>query len=468
MGILRLGGLVSGLDTETLIAQLMAIERRPVVLAQQRQSDLETERNVWKDIGTRLNNLLNRVNELKAGAAGFSSGKATSSDETVLAATGQAGATPGIYNVTVTQLASAHSVKSKLFDSSSALGISGTFKITMNPSPVETLEVQIQLDGTENIYQIQSKIANARTADGKKLPLTATVVQVNSTQAHLVLTANYTGASSQITFTDVAPGTAAADLGFTDPANKLQDPLDAKLDVNGIKDITRSSNTISDVIPGVTLELRKGGGAAATVTVVRDIDRAVSTVRAFVDQYNSLVDFVSEKSTFDSQTKKAGPLLGDSTATQVLRRVRQNTLDPVYSLPAQWQQAAQVGLTGEPFRAGNASSLQKLSLDESELRSALEQNPQAVADLFDAIAGRLARTIEGYTNSSGILSKKDKSFEDQINRVKEQIGSMERRLELREQNLRRQFEALESSLERLKAQQASLLAQLAGIGGGQQ
>lgn len=472
MGSLRLGGLLSGLDTESLISQLMTIERRPMVLATQRQRELETERGVWKDIQMRLSNLKAKAQELKAGAAGFSSGKAVTSDDKVVRATGGEGAVPGVYSLTVSNLANAHSVASDVLASTGALGIAGSFSISTQVSDTETWTVQVALDGTETIDQIRSKIADAQTADKKKLALTATVIRVDATTSRLVLTANSTGAKSQMTFTEVSgsPLTGSGQkLGIplsmpaTPAGNTLQVARDATIQINGIT-LIRSSNTFSDAIPGVKLELLQDSGSA-TVTVTRDLDKAVSTIKAFVDQYNSLADFITEKSMYDPQTKLGGPLVGEGNAIRLLNQLRQDTLSQEHLLPAGWDQASQVGLAGTPFDKDKAGALRKLALNESKLRTKLEENPKAVEDLFDKIQARLTETIVAHTKSTGILPGKDREFDAQVKRVKDQVAAMERRLELREKNLRRQFESLEVTLQRLQSQQATLTAQLGQISG---
>src|SRR5690606_14982244 len=121
------------------------------------------------------------------------------------------------------------------------------------------------------------------------------------------------------------------------------------------------------------------------------------------------------------------------------------------------------GLAGAAFDKENIGGLRSLSLDEAALRQKLEENPRAVAELFDAIGNRLANVAQEYTRSDGLLPKMDREFEGQIRRIKDRMTALEQRMELRERTLRRQFEALESALRRLQSQQLQLQNQIGSL-----
>lgn len=467
MGILRLGGLVSGMDTETIIAQLMQIEQQPIAAVKKQQAAVEKQKATWQEVLSKLKSLQTAIDNLKAGEAGFSSGKATSSDDTVVKATAGVGATPGVYSVTVNNLAYAHSVMSDPKASTGQLNITGEFTMSMQISDTETRTVTVTLDGTENIGQIQSKIQNAKDASNNKLPISVSVLQIDDTNSRLIITANYTGQDSEITFTETS-GTPLADLGIPTtmpPApggNTLQVAKDANFDIAGLTGLTRSSNTVSDVLPGVTLELLKEGGTA-TITVARDTDKAVSAVQAYVDKYNELVNYLAEQSAYDVNARKGGPLVGDSLARRLQTLLRYNTLDPVAGVPSGFNQADLVGLSGNEFDEESVNSLRELTLDAGKLREKIEENPHAVADLFDAIAQRLTTKLEKYIEYDGILDRKDKQFQSQIREFRNRIDELEYRMEKREENLRRQFGALELALQRLRAQQNQFLSRFGNL-----
>lgn len=467
MGIIKLGGLISGMDTDAVIAKILEAESQPILLTKKKQASAEKKQTVWKEILTKLKTFNSAVDDLKAGEASFTTVKATSTDDTVVKATGGAGGTPGVYNISVTNLAYAHSVMTDAKADTGALGVTGSFTMSMQVSDTETRTVTVTLDGTENIGQIQSKIQNAKDVDNNKLPVTVSLLNIDDSNARLIITANDTGADSEITFADVAAGTALSQLGIPTtmpgaPAgNTLQVAKDATFLVENLT-LTRGSNSISDVVPGVTLTLLQEG-ASAKVTVNRDVDKVVTGVNNLVTQYNALVDYIAEQSKYDDVTKKGGPLLGDSTGTRILSLLRRQVMDPVYTLPADWQQPAQMGLTGEALDTTDAASLKHLTLDASVLRAKMEENPQAVADLFDAVATRLSEDIDDYTKSGGLLEKKDQTFESEIKQARLRIEALEDRLDRREIALRRQFTGLEGALRRMQSQQAKLMSQLNGL-----
>ena len=131
MATFQIGGIVSGLNTGELIEQLMALERRPVVRLEQRQLELERKAGAWRDVRTRLTNLLNRVGDLRS-ATTYTAMKVSSGDEGVVTAAASAGAVPATYEVEVVQLAVTQRYVSeeKFNDINEELNLEGKLLIT--------------------------------------------------------------------------------------------------------------------------------------------------------------------------------------------------------------------------------------------------------------------------------------------------------------------------------------------------
>src|SRR5690606_1826950 len=238
-----ISGIASGLDTDKWIEAVMALERRPITQLQQRKTTLQQQRDAWRDINTRLNNLSSRLSDLRLSTT-FLNRTATSSDANVLSVSAGTAAIPGRYEVEVKQLAQAHRVRSDKRDADKALGLSGTFKI---------FGVQVTVDEEDTLATIAQKINDARAG------VSATVID-----GYLVLQATET--NKRIQFTD--DNCVLHSLGILKNRcvkNQLQAPQAAQIVVGGIDGIvvTRDSNTISDVLQGVTLTLKDVG----TVTI---------------------------------------------------------------------------------------------------------------------------------------------------------------------------------------------------------
>jgi flagellar hook-associated protein 2 len=445
MALMRITGIMSGLNTEEIISKLMAIERRPVDLLNSKKATLEKQKTAWEEIKTKLTDLHNKLLDLKL-ISTYTGKVATSSNESVVTATASSTATPAVYSITVTQLAQAHSVASDRFDSTSAeLGFSGTFTVEGVAVTVET---------TDSLNSIRDKINTANAG------VTASVID-----NRLVITSNTTGAASTIDFVDDATTKVLQSLGILDTTgaikNQLVEARDAAFTVNNLN-ITRSTNTISDVISGVTLTLKGTSATAVTLEVKNDTQTAVNKIKAFVDSYNALMEDIATKLAYDAETKTAGVLQGDRALTDLENQLRRKVSEIISTADPTLNALNLIGITTSGKEA-------TLTVDETKLTAALDASPEKVALLFgasstngnDGVATRMDATVTLWTKSgTGFLTAKTDSLTDRIEDIEEQVKKMEDRLSIREANLWRQFIALEEALTVMSAQSNWLAMQL--------
>lgn len=450
---LSLDGLVSGFPTSDVIEQLMAIERRPIVNLQQQKSDLEVIKDTWRDINTRLANLESKLTTLKLSST-YDSNKTTSSNKDVATATATSDASLTSYELNVTQLAKAHRIASDNVqtitgnpdaDSTTELNLSGT--VNINGKDV-TIEI------TDSLTDIQDKINNT-----EDIGINASII--NDT---LVLEANETGVANEIQLVD--DNNVLLNLGLIDSGGSiknLQDAKDAELTINGIS-VTSDSNTIENVVNGVTFTLHDTG--TATIDVSRDIDKTVTAIQAFVDQYNSVMSFISEKTDYDPETKRAGTLQGDSTLMRIEMNLRRYIMDSV-DTESDYNQLAMIGISIDKDGV--------MSFDSSKLEEALVEAPVDImklfiadtddGDSFDGVAIRLDNYLDMLLQTNtGLIPEKVDMYETMINDIDEQIESMEERLTLREEQLRNEFTAMEKALSEMQSQGNWLMMQIASLG----
>jgi len=384
MGNISLSGIVSGLDWEALVEKLMAIDRKPLLDLQSRQKTIDEKRNAWKDVNTRLYNLQLKAEALKSRST-FYSMKASSSDTQVVTATASSAVPAGAYTIDVVRLAKAHTVASSVQASSTeALGVAGNPLINGK---------EIAVTASDSLVSIRDKI-NATPDIGVQ----ASIVQVSTTQYRLVLTAKETGSEKAITFSD--DGDVLLGLGVlvnegTIHPNTIQEATDAEVKVNSLT-ITRATNTITDALAGLTLQLKQEG-KSATITVSSDTQKAVDAIKVFVDQYNSAMDFIASKTSYDKETKIAGPLLGDSTIGQIQGMLRRKITARVPGMPVSMDNIGAIGITGGAFGSADAN---KLVLDEAKLKENLESYLDDVAKLFGANPTNVALSTAGATASA--------------------------------------------------------------------
>lgn len=429
----RLSGLVSGADWDAIIARLMEVERRPLLMQQRQQLRLEAKRDIWRDVNTRLSNLLNTLTALRLSST-FEAKTATTTNDKLVSATASAAAQTGSFQIQVTQLAKAQSVQSNAFASStealnsaSMLGpgfTGGTIRVGLDS---DGNNVDIVVSATDTLQSIADQI------NQKSATVQASIIMRSSTDYRLVLTAKNTGTDyffdNQDNPTPPAPATRPSKTGFVDDvgtdtvlqslgiratlgspgdsgagqvngyadANELSQAVDASFILNGqtTSPITRSSNTVSDLFQGVTLNLNGASlTETVTVTISRDTSVAVKAVQAFVDQYNSTAAFIKEKTSKDEATGTTGELFGDATAHGILSRLRQIVTGRVMGTTGKLDSLAQVGITTGAYLGPDRD---KLLFDSSKLIAQMNSSINDVLELFGAKTVNVASSTNGAT-----------------------------------------------------------------------
>lgn len=376
---LGLSGLVSNIDTDALIQKLMALEAKPLQLLQNQQATLQDKSTAWRDINNRLANLQTQAANL-ADKLRFYTMKAVSSDTTVLDATTSTGAAAGSYSLNVQSLAQAEIVQSTLNVADP------TVALNLTAGSPQINGKSIQVGATDSLNSIRDKI-NGTPGIG----VNASVVQVAAGDYRLFLTSQTTGAAG-MTLQDTT-GTVLTQLGLltsTGTKNDVQAGTDAVIQI-GTASITQSTNTVTGVVPGVTLNLKKVG--AATVTVGQDYDAVVAAVHSFVDQYNSAVDLLDRDTSWDPKTRKGGVLFGDPTVNQLKAQLRSLATNMVPGTQV-YQNLSAIGITTGQY---GTPTYDKLQIDDTKLRQALTTNLDAVGQLLGVNEANVALSSAGST-----------------------------------------------------------------------
>jgi len=454
MGTIQIGGLATGLDTNSIVTQLTALERqRSIDPLTTEQTSVTATQGAFQTFNGKLATLLTALNQLKD-PSNVLVQTASSSDDSVLTASAGAGARPGTTEITVNHLARsaiATSANGKAAATSTVATGSGTFAFRVGPTgTVQT----IAIDATTTLQGLATSI-NALDAGA-----TASVVNVGTTATpdyRLRLGSDQDGTSKAVSIVtdDTTLGVATT-----------QTALDAEFTVSGFADpLTRDSNTVSDVIPGVTLNLKSGGGPV-TVTVTNDQDTITSQVDAVVKEFNDIVTFVdgqnnvTQDTTSNDRSVKLGPLALDATTKGILQ-----SLHNLFSSPSTsdgsgsiYSVLAQVGITTN--RDGT------LSFDQAAFKAELWANSSDVAKLFagtgtdgsKGLADRLADYINAATQSGGLIAIHNNALTDQLNTLQDRIAAGQRNLDSFQATLEAQFTNLETLVSSLKSQGTFLSA----------
>lgn len=223
--------------------------------------------------------------------------------------------------------------------------------------------------------------------------------------------------------------------------------------------VSSSSNTLTNVVPGLTLNLTGTSDDPVTVTVNEDSSTAKQAISDLVDAFNDSISRVRDASGYDADTDTRGILLGDSTADAIENRLVRYFTGVIPGATGAITRFSQLGIT---IRNGN------LQFDETKFDAALAQNPEAVISLFTDATSGLATTLktrlEAITDSStGLIGKKSKSLESQKKDLTDRIDTLNELLDRKRERLMTQYQAMESALAQMQSQQ-SALGQISSLG----
>ncbi|MCL2330263.1 MAG: flagellar filament capping protein FliD [Phycisphaerae bacterium] len=342
----------------------------------------------------------------------------------------------------------------------SALHLAGTSSSTGNTQTISgSFSGKIDIQAADTLNDVASKINNAN------LNIQATIINDGSgtNPYRLILTSRTSGTAGQMAYSGIEG------LSFT----TLSEARDARVIVgdptssNSIV-ITSSTNKVTGVVPGVTLNLISASDTPVGLNVTQNMDNVVSDLKSFIDGYNAIFDQIDDLTKYDSSTNTKGTLFGDSTVTSIrdiLYREVSRMLSKDYSLKS----LNDVGITFSKDGHG------RLQLDEDKFRAAAGSNLQAVQDLFAktttttdpktgknvlqyiGIVAKLKDVVKNLAlGSTSVLGVQGQRITDQIDLYNKRATDMQTLLTMKQDRYTKQFAAMESALATLQSQGSAL------------
>ncbi|MFL6606008.1 MAG: flagellar filament capping protein FliD [Steroidobacteraceae bacterium] len=449
----------SVIDVNTLVSQLVATTRGPKdALISAQTLKTTTQISALGTLKGALSSFQSSLGALDTPGA-FNAQIATSSAPSILTASAGSGAVAGTYTVSVSKLAQAQQLVSKpiVGDASAVVG-TGTLKISLGAT-----SFNVALTGTNDTVAGLAAAINSATGNPG---VTATVI-TGTDGAHLVLSSTLTGAANSIQVAETDGGTALSALTYsaasTTNYTENSPAQDAVFSISGINH-TSASNTVSDALSGVTLNLigttAAGTGAGSTVnlTVASDTAAITTNIGAFVTAYNALEKSISTLRSYDATTHTAGPMLGDALLTGVQNEVRSALYSIVKTGSAAYTSLASVGIT--------TKSDGTLSLNPAKLQTALTAAPGAVTALFsgqNGIATSLNKRLEADLASGGAIDSRSKTLVKQDNALADQTKQLDFQMQALTASLTQQYAALNTLLSKLQSTSAALSQQLSSL-----
>lgn len=454
MAGLQLSGLASGLDTQSIIDQLMAVERQPRTRIEMRQATEQARRDGLNQVSTQLKTLQDAATALRSIGTWADTQTATSGDATKLDVTRTGGAGPGAYDVAITRLAS--STQRTYTYVPPAAGTDLTF--TVKDAQGNDVPTTISLAAGASLDDAVSTINTTAGA-----PVYA--VNVNG---NLVLASRSTGENARFTMADSAGGT------LTQQSERLGQ--NALVSVDGT-DFTSQTNTVTDAIPGVSLTLKGTTGSVLVDVGAPGPDQSAlaDKIKAFTTAYNTVVDSirakVGEKPVPGAATASdaaKGALYNDAGLNSVLNQLRRAMSDPIAGNATALDEMAELGVsTGAASSSINQDAVAgKLTFDATKLTAALATDPLAVRRLLGGIPGvdgfaqRIGGILDPVSGTTGTLAQRISLEDSTLSGIANDLTAFDQRMTLRQSALQKQWTALETALQQAQSR-ASGIAGLA-------
>lgn len=372
-GGISVSGLSTGLDTSSIVAKLIELKRRPIDLISARKDTLDVQLSELQALNTKLLAFQSVTHSLSTSAkfltkkASFSNNNSSDNNNVVTLTPGSTAAS-GSYSLVVNSLAKAEKEVSDGFSSTSSSVSTGTFSIE-----VGSTTTNITIDSLNNTLE---GLKNAINSSGAGV--TATILNDGSSSPYrLVISSSSTGTDNALSIVhkgqssffggEIFDGVA---LSFTES----QSASDASFTLDGIS-ITKSSNTITDVIDGATIKLESAG--SGTVTIESDVDSITTNIETFVSEYNELANFINDQFFFDTETGETGILFGNTAVIDLQSNMRNIITSQVPGLSGTFITLAQIGITSNAI-SGN------IEIDSGDLTDAITTDIDAVVNLFIA------------------------------------------------------------------------------------
>lgn len=420
-------GAGSGLDIETIVNQLLALEEQPINALRVRRSNLDVQISDYGNLKSTLGDLESVVERL-GDESRFGAFNAETDNEDVLTVETLDGTQSHNHSINVTALATSHRMVSDPYAEATDPVAAGDYTFG---SGDETFTISLTA-GDNSLLNFASLINNSTD----NTTIEASVLNV-ADGSRLVLTARNSGTENVIT----------APAGFTE----LTAATDAEFEIDGLA-VTSSSNTVTDVTPSLSIELVDIG--SANIVSTRSTDSIVELLEEFTSGYNTLNSTISRLS--------EGSLDGESLTRRIQSALRTDFFSDIVldeSNPTDSHSIFNKGLTFDKDGL--------LSVDRDRLDAAISTNSFQLQQLFthpdNGFAARLESTLNRYTELSGAIDTRTDSLEASGGSVDDSIDRLELRLEQTEVRFRRQFGAMDTLIARLQSSGDYLVQQLASL-----
>ncbi len=466
-------GVGSGLDLNTIVTKLVALERQPIAQMQSKASRLQTQVSSFGQINSLMSGVQTAANALNNPLL-WTGSTVASSDSSAVSVSASNNVTAGNYAVTVQSLANSQTLASATaFADNTVLPGSGTLTLQLgawdsgqaNFSPKSgSSAVDIQVSATDTLSNVVDKINSAGAG------VTASLI-TDASGVRLSLRSTATGEANGFRMTAAdSDGNNSDGLGLSvmafDPPNGatamqlMQGSSNAKATVNGIA-VTSTTNSVSGVVDGLTLNLSKVSSTAINITANPDTASVQAAVKTFASAYSALVSYLGNQTKYDPTSKVGGLLQGDSAATNLQARLR-SMVGATSGASSTFTRMSDIGL--EVQRDGT------LSVNQTKLDAATSKLPElkkafANTDISNsANSGFARRYAELATQALGVdgtITTRTAGLQKLIAKNGDDQTALNTRVDSFQTRLVAQYTALDGNIAKLNSLSSYVTQQIA-------
>lgn len=450
-------GVGSGLDLSSILDSLTAAEKSTLTPISNQQTSFTAKLSAYGTLKSALTTF-QTANTALAKADLFSATTTTSSS-TAFSATTSGNAITGKYTVSITQLAQAQTLTT---------GVQTGYKTAIASSD-STLTIQ-QGNGkdpvTIDISAANSSLTGIRDAiNNAKAGVSASIINTGNGEYRLSITANDTGKDNAMTLTVSGDSALEGMLNYNADSKVMEQSVEAKnamLTVNNVA-IENSSNTISDALENITLNLSDTTTGNQTLTITQDTSKAQSAISAWVTAYNSLLDTFSSLTKYtavdagsDSQSSNNGALLGDSTLRTIQTQLKSMLSNTVSS--SSFKTLAQIGITTDPSDG-------QLELDADKLSAALKKDLSGVGTLIvgdgknTGMTTTIGTNLTSWLSTTGIIQAATDGVSKTLNKLTKDYNAASDRIDAQVARYKEQFTQLDVLMTSLNSTSSYLTQQ---------
>lgn len=451
-------GIGSGLDLSSILDSMQTAEKAALTPISKQQTAYTAKLSAYSTMKSALTTF--QTANTKLNDATLFNATKTVSSSTAFSATTTTGAVAGKYTIAVTQLATAQTLTSATQ--------------TSNSTALATADstISIKLAGSDKAVDVKVSAANSsltgiRDAINKAdTGMTASIIKTGDGTYRLSLSSDETGTDNAATISVTGDSALSSMLTYdgTNSGNMTQSVTaqNAKLSVNNVE-IENSSNTISDALEGITLNLSGETTGTQTLTITKDTSSASSAIAAWVTAYNTLQDnfdtltkYTAVDAGTDAQDSSNGALLGDSTLRNIQQQMKSMLTNAAST--STFKTLSQIGITTDPTSG-------QLKTDQTALDAALAKDPDGIKAMIigdgktTGIATSMSNNLTTWLSSTGVIQAATDGVSKTLNSLTDQYNKVSDRIDATITRLKTQFTALDVMISKLNSTSSYLTTQ---------